>query len=121
MRLSAFDIFMRAIGGDAYQDVVDAALGADGRQMRDAGFFFTNELPAVRNWTLPAGDAARITQPTLIIAGELSPPRFHQACAIATDLLPGASTTVLPAVSHLMPLQDPAGLAAVIAGFADRH
>jgi pimeloyl-ACP methyl ester carboxylesterase len=58
--------------------------------------------------------------PTLIVQAADSPPRFHDACAVVADLLANAETTTLVGVSHLMPLQDPAGLGRVIAEFVGR-
>jgi pimeloyl-ACP methyl ester carboxylesterase len=119
---TAFDTFMRAVGGDGYRGVLDSALEADSyhQLVRDARFFFADELPAVRRWTLSDDDARRIEQPTLIVQAADSPPRFHDACAVVADLLANAETTTLVGVSHLMPLQDPAGLGRVIAEFVGR-
>ncbi len=120
---TAFDTFLRAVGGDDYRAVLDAALGVDAhdRLLRDARFFFADELPAVRGWAFSAEDARRIERPTLLVQGEDSPARFHDACAVVAGLLPDARTATLDGLGHLMPLQDPATLGRVVAEFVRRH
>lgn len=120
---TAFDLFMRSVGGDGYRAVLDAALGVDAheRLLRDARFFFADELPAVRQWALSAEDARRIEQPTLLVQGADSPTRFHDACTVVAGLLPDAQTVTQRGLGHLMPLQDPATLGRVIAEFVGRH
>ena len=85
------------------------------------GFFFADELPAVRGWAFSAEDARRIERPTLLVQGEDSPARFHDACTVVAGLLPDARTATLDGLGHLMPLQDPATLGRVIAEFVARH
>ncbi|MCI0686626.1 MAG: alpha/beta hydrolase [Sporichthyaceae bacterium] len=119
---TGFDIFMTAVGGKDYRRGLDTALGEESypRMIRDAQFFFGGELPAVRAWRLTDEDARRIQQPVLLVQGEGSPPRFHDACAILAGQLPNARIVTVPGVSHLLPLEDPAGFGRVIAEFV-RH
>jgi pimeloyl-ACP methyl ester carboxylesterase len=117
----ATDTFLRGIDGPAYRDVVTARLGEDAfdRVLRDAVFFFTDEVPAAVEWDLDAGLASQITVPTLIVTGGRSAAVTRvddETAAILAGMLPTARHVVLPGVSHSMPLQDPAALARLIAG-----
>jgi 3-oxoadipate enol-lactonase len=63
-------------------------------------------------------DLRRITQPTLVLAGDrdqLVPAAHSRSLA---DEIPGATWGVLPGVGHVSPLQSPATLAARIVAFA---
>ncbi len=50
-----------------------------------------------------SGDLSDVTQPTLIISGAESNPRFHQLAGRLVDVLPNATSTTLPNCSHLRP------------------
>ncbi len=123
---TAFDAFMRGVGGDDYRRVLEARLGPAGyeRAVRDAAFFFADEMPAVWEWQFEAVDAGRVRQPALIVEGGEShrlSPMTRQIIACAAALLPHAEVATLAGVNHLMPLQDPEAIARIIAAFARRH
>ena len=67
----AFDRFMRGIGGPGYPAVLAGPLGPGGLEIARAqsGFFFSDELPAIQEWVFGPGQAARITQPALVVLG----------------------------------------------------
>lgn len=123
---SAFDRFLRAVGGATYRAILDAALGPDGyeRALQESAFFFGDEVPAAQEWTFGPDEAARIQQPMLVVEGgetatvSTIPPESVQLLA---ELVSHAETGVLPGASHLMPLEDPGGVARIIAEFARRH
>ena len=50
-----------------------------------------------------SGDLSDLTQPTLIISGAQSNPRFHKLAQRLVDVLPNATSTTLPNCSHLRP------------------
>jgi 3-oxoadipate enol-lactonase len=65
------------------------------------------------------GDLARITAPTLVVAGELDshcPPRAGQTIA---DRIPGARLQVLPRAGHHLPLGRPRELCDALLEFLD--
>jgi pimeloyl-ACP methyl ester carboxylesterase len=117
---TAFDIFLRGVGGDGYRDTLRALLGDDGLAVaeRESAYFFADEMPALAAWTFGPEEAAAVRAPTLLVGGTHSPPRFAENIAILADMLPGAGTRVLPGADHLAPLARPADFAAVIADFA---
>lgn len=120
-----FDLFMRAVGGDHYREILSAALGSEGlaRAIR-ASAYFPDEAAAVWEWAFGLDEAARVTVPMLVVEGERTadvaviPP---ESVGLLAALVPHAETMVLQGVSHLMPLEDPRVVAELIAGFAQRN
>jgi pimeloyl-ACP methyl ester carboxylesterase len=120
----AFDRFMRGIGGPGYPAIITSQLGPDSLDVAraESEFFFTDEAPAVQEWAFGPGQAARITQPTLVLLGADSPrltPLMAETVQRLAAMLPRARTQTLPGCSHLMPLQQPAALAQLITRFID--
>ena len=112
---SAFDLFMRGIGGPDYPAVVASQLGSGGLDLAraESAFFFGDELAAVREWVFGPAQAARITQPTLVVQGADSArltPLVTETVQRVSAWLPDARTHILPDCSHLLPLEtaDPA-------------
>jgi len=123
---TAFDTFMRGVCGDGHRAVTEGRLGPTGyeRAVRDAAFFFRDELPAVLESRFDAAEAARVRQPVLIVEGGESArlgPLSHQITALATTLLPHAELATITGVNHQMPLQDPDAVGKIIATFARQH
>jgi pimeloyl-ACP methyl ester carboxylesterase len=123
---AAYDRFMRGVCGDQHRAVTEGRLGPRGyeRAVRDASFFFRDEMPAVLESRFGAAEAARIRQPVLIVEGGESArlgPLSGQITALATTLLSRADVLTIPGVNHQMPLQDPDAVGRVIADFARRH
>jgi len=124
---TAFDTFMRGVGGDSYRGVLEGRLGPDGyhRAVREAASFFRNELPAVVESQFGEAEARCVRQPVLVVEGGEQPARLvplaRQITDRATVLLPHADVVTLAGVSHMMPLQDPDAVGRVVATFARRH
>ena len=116
---TAFDMFMRVTCADDYRTALRTALGPDGLQRaeRDCGFFFRDEFHAVGEWSLPAPDASRISQPVLLVQGGASSP----IVSTLAEMLPDAQTTTIAGADHLLPLRDPATLAGIAAAFVTKH
>jgi pimeloyl-ACP methyl ester carboxylesterase len=122
---AAADTFLRGVMGDAYRDHVRNRLGdrAHHQLVRDAEFFFTDEIRAAHEWQINAAAAARITLPTLLVYGGETW-RQTRACAeTATQLaqmLPSADLLEIPGLNHAMPLEDPPAIAHLIATTVNR-
>lgn len=116
---TAFDTFMRVVCAQDYRTVLLTALGPDGLQRaeRDCGFFFRDEFHAVGEWSLPAPDASRISQPVLLVQLGTSSP----IVSTLAEMLPDAQTTTVAGADHLLPLRDPATLAGIAAAFVTKH
>jgi pimeloyl-ACP methyl ester carboxylesterase len=121
-RGGAFDRFMRGIGGPGYPATVTGQLGPGSLDIAraESAFFFADEAPAVQEWDFGPGQAARITQPALLVLGADSPrlaPLLAETVQRLSAMLPHARTQTLSGCSHLMPLQQPASLARLITAF----
>jgi pimeloyl-ACP methyl ester carboxylesterase len=122
---TGFERFMTAVGGPHYREVLERGLGREGheRAMRQSAFF-PDEARAVWEWRFEASDAERIDTPMLLVQGERTaalsavPP---ESVALLAAMVPHAEVADLAGASHLMPLEDPIGVARLIADFARRH
>jgi pimeloyl-ACP methyl ester carboxylesterase len=119
----AFDLFLRGVGGDRYQEVLRDRFGDHGlaEAEREAACFFADELPALAAWTFGPAEAARVTAPALLICGAESRPWFRENAAILAEMLPDAHTETLSDLDHLAPLTHPAELASAIGEFVGRR
>jgi pimeloyl-ACP methyl ester carboxylesterase len=120
---SAFDIFMSGICAPDYRSVMEAALGRESlaRAERDAQFFFADEISAVNQWTFTPVEAARVSQPLLLLLGGGSPVAVHEIGARLAALVPSTEAGIVPAADHLLPLRDPITLAQLVSAFLKRE
>jgi pimeloyl-ACP methyl ester carboxylesterase len=114
---TAFDIFMRGVGGDGYRKPLTECLGDDGvvEAERESAYFFADELPAVGLWSFGSAEAERISVPVLLISGSETRPWFPDNIEVLAAMLPNARRATVPGTDHLLPLTHPHLLAAVIA------
>jgi len=124
-RTTAVDTWLSGVCGPGYRTVMDRALPAAVDQaVRDADTFFGQELPAVRAWPFDQSQAGRITQPVLLVLGERSAdvsPAFGRRHDLLLSWLPAAEPFVLPDATHLLHVQNPAGMADRLAQFFADH
>jgi pimeloyl-ACP methyl ester carboxylesterase len=122
---AAIDTWMRGVCGPNYRDAFDRALpGAFDQAIADADTFFTQELPALRDWTFGPADAGRVTQPALVVLGGLSNQvntTFEQRYELLLAWLPHAEPFVLPDATHLLHVHNPHGMAEGLAAFFANH
>jgi pimeloyl-ACP methyl ester carboxylesterase len=120
---TAFDIFMRGVCAEDYQAAMVPSLGPESieRAVRDAQYFFADEMPAVAEWTFSTTEAAPITTPVLVVLGGASPPAVHDIATRLVNLVPHAETLTIPCGDHLLPLRRPAELARIAAEFTRRR
>ena len=118
----AFDTWMAGVAAD-YRMVLEASLGPDGYRhaVTQSRFFFRDELPAVREWALDRDRAASLAQPVLLILGGKSPNNFRDMVVLLAGILRRVEVSEVDGSGHLLPLQDPDGLAKLITDFATRH
>lgn len=124
-RAAAVDIWLHGVCGQDYRTVMDEVLpGAADRAVSDAETFFGQELPALREWSFDRSHAERITQPVLLVlgarSGEVSA-AFGQRHELLLAWLPCAESFVLPDATHLLHVQNPAGMAGGLARFLAAH
>jgi non-heme chloroperoxidase len=66
-------------------------------------------------------DAKKIKAPTLLLAGELSPPMFHHIARELQRYIPKAECSVIPKSSHMMQSGNPEAYNAQVLSFLSRH
>lgn len=122
---TAFDHFMTAVCGSHYRLVMERVLGVNGYEqaVRESAFF-PDELAAAGEWAFGAAEAGAISAPMLLVDGgttaDVAAVRPESVARLAA-MVPHAEVAVLADASHLMPLEDPSGVARLIAGFARKH
>jgi pimeloyl-ACP methyl ester carboxylesterase len=122
---TATELFMTGVCGPSYADVIRERLGAyAGRVLEhEARTFFSQEGPAAVSWRPEPAALAGIRVPTLLVTGDagLQITRAHQETTdLLAQILPNARALALPDLGHLMPLEDPAAIASLIADFGRR-
>jgi pimeloyl-ACP methyl ester carboxylesterase len=121
-KAAAVDIFFQGVFGPGYRAALDHGLpGAFEQAVADADAFFTQEMPALWQWPFTEDDAHRIQQPALAVLGTASPAIFAERHKLLLHWLPNAEPLDLPGLTHLLHIQDPAAVAAVLTGFFARH
>ena len=114
----AIDVWMRGVCGDGYREPLERVLpGAVEQAVADADTFFGQELPAVMQWAFGAEEAARVTQPALALVGERSIVVFHERRDLLLEWLPHAQPFELPGATHLLQVENPAGMAEALMAF----
>jgi pimeloyl-ACP methyl ester carboxylesterase len=117
----AMDAFMRGVVDPDYERVLDRALGSwreDALKGTDA--FFQTDQPALQAWRFERPEAARVEQPALLFLGGNSTRVNAIREPVHTTLLswlPNAEGHTLEGASHLLPLQKPVRIAALLTAF----
>jgi len=91
---------------------------------RDANELFAFESPGWFDWQFGPDEARAIRQPVLsVLGGENDKPgtRFQEVHRFLLETMPNSVGVVLPGMEHMMHMQDPLAVAAVLAGFWERH
>ena len=118
----AIDTWCRGVFGEDYRDALEHGLpGALERAAADADAFFAQELPAVRAWSFGRDEAQRIGQPALLVLGEDSVATFAERRELLLSWLLNVQPFDLPGATHLLHVQNPAGMADALAAFFARH
>ena len=121
-KAAAVDIFFRGVFGPGFRAALDRGLpGAFEQAVADADAFFTQAMPALRQWPFTEDDARRIRQPALAVLGTASPAIFAERHKLLLHWLPNAEPLDLPGLTHLLHAQDPAAVADGLTGFLTRH
>jgi pimeloyl-ACP methyl ester carboxylesterase len=121
-KTAAVDTFLRGVFGPGYRPRLDRRLpDAFDQAVADADAFFAQELPALQAWAFGEDDARRVVQPVLLVLGERTTPTFPERRELLLSWLPNAELLDLPAASHLLHGDNPAGAAEGLAAFFARH
>jgi pimeloyl-ACP methyl ester carboxylesterase len=124
-KAGAIDTFLQGVCGPDYRAILDQTLpGAFEQHVVDADIFFSQEMPALQQWSFTKEDARRITQPVLAVIGEKSlpfDPIWRERQELLLTWLPNAEPFVLPEAGHLLQIQNPRGMAEGLAAFFIRR
>jgi pimeloyl-ACP methyl ester carboxylesterase len=121
-RTGAIDTWCRGVFGPDYLGPLEQGLpGALDQAVAAADTFFTQELPAVQQWSFTQEDAGRVTQPVLAVLGEHTAPTFRERRDLLLAWLPNVEAFDLPDATHLLHAQNPRGMAEGLADFFARH
>jgi pimeloyl-ACP methyl ester carboxylesterase len=116
-RAGAVDTFARGVFGPGYRGPLEAGLpGLFEQAVADADAFFTQELPALQEWSFGEEEASRVTQPALAVLGTNTSPTFPGRVELLMSWLPNVELFELPA-THLLHLQKPRELAEALSSF----
>lgn len=118
----AVDRWCEGVFGAGYRAPLERGLpGSVEQAVADADAFYTQELPALQQWSFTQQEASRIPHPVLIVVGERSVPTFAERRELLLSWLPDAEPFDLPDASHLLHLENPRGTAECLAAFFARH
>jgi pimeloyl-ACP methyl ester carboxylesterase len=118
----AVDTWFRGVFGEGYREALEQGLpGAFDEAVAGTDTFFTQELPALQQWSFTREDAGRVTCPALLVLGERTAPTFPERRDLLLAWLPNAEPFDLPRATHLLHVQNPRGAAEALAGFFARH
>jgi pimeloyl-ACP methyl ester carboxylesterase len=121
-KTGAVETFFTGVFGSDYQDALEQGLpGAFEEGVAHADAFFTQELPAVQQWSFTQEEASRIVQPVLVVCGEHSASTFPERCDLLLAWLPNVEPFELEGATHLLHVQNPKGMAEALASFFSRH
>ncbi len=119
------DEFFQPRFGSGYRALLDRILpGAFSQAVADAGTWFEQESPTLREWDFGEAELRRVTQPVLAVHGEDSAalwPRFGETHRLLLASLPQAEGFTLPGATHLLHAQNPRDMAEALAAFFTRH
>jgi pimeloyl-ACP methyl ester carboxylesterase len=98
--------------------------GAFAQAVADAVTWFEREASGQLGWHFGETEVRRIGQPTLSVLGGESDAlwsRFGETHRLLLEWLPHAEGFVLPGATHFMQIENPRGVAEVLAAFWARH
>jgi pimeloyl-ACP methyl ester carboxylesterase len=120
---AALETFLETRAGEAFRGVLDWLLrtGEFDQAVADADTFLRVEMPAAYRWEFTPEHAKGVRQPVLSILGQHSPERAQRVHQVLQRWVPQTETLVLANADHALPLMDPPGIAAAVAGWCARN
>ncbi|HET7668031.1 MAG TPA: alpha/beta hydrolase [Mycobacterium sp.] len=119
---AAADTWARGVFGTGYRAPLERGLqGLFEEILSCADTFFSQELPALQQWSFTDADAHRVTPPVLAVVGENSAPTFRERRDLLLAWLPRVEPVDLPGATHLLHIERPHEVAEVLSSFFARH
>lgn len=116
----AVELFGNNVFGPGWQALVEQAVPGGVEQAFSSVDTFMREMATVQEWQYGPRQAAWLRQPVLSMVGERSQPFMREGRALLHSWIPQAEDFD-PQSTHLLQMQDPAGVARGLAGFFARH
>jgi pimeloyl-ACP methyl ester carboxylesterase len=115
----ALDAVMTALGDPDYRRHIERNMppGAFDAIVKQVRPLLDYDLPAMREWSFGAAEAARVRQPLLAVVGARTFACMRAAFAQAVALLPQAQTYELPEATHLLMIMNARDMAERLAAF----
>ncbi len=121
-RVGAYDELLLATGGPHYRLVLDTLLpGAYEQAVADLDCYFAAEQASVAAWRFTRDEAARLTQPVLLVLGTKTTGWFVEGNELLRRWLPHAATAEIPGASHLLEITHPRAVAETLGAFFAAH
>ena len=121
-RATALDQFMTGLMGPDWRGDLERHVPGGVAQLdRDAGTFFSTDLPALLAWRFAKEDADRIDQPVLYVGGTDSGPWFAESRRRVLEWLPQAEDVIIDGADHSLAVTHAPQLAAAVTTFLRRH
>ena len=118
---AAVDGFWSFVGGpDWREDVRRTVPGAPEQAVVDAAAAFDSDIPSAPAWRFGAQQAAAITRPVLHVLGCDTLPVFRAGAELLCSGLPQVERATLHGANHLLHVQQPEVVAALVADFVSR-
>lgn len=120
-RAKAVHLFMRTATSSAWRAETEKHVpGAAARAEVDAAATFHIDLPALRRWDFSTV-RDRLSQPTLLLVGELSKDRVRPASNMLREAVPSSEYAVIEGSDHSLQTTRPEAVAPVIVEFLRRQ
>lgn len=116
---AAEDLFL---GSPAERTVLEAAIpGSLEQAVRDMDTYFRYEVPAHEQWAFGPREATVVAGPALYVGADDSPPLYDEIRATLSTWIPAIETVRVPETTHLLHVQRPAEVAAILRRFFERN
>jgi pimeloyl-ACP methyl ester carboxylesterase len=117
--------FLAVVSGlpwEEYVQLIEQRVpGGVGQAIADADTFFTVEVPALAGWGFSADSATGIGCPVLSVQGAATHAFFRDGRLLLRRWFPNLEYADVPDGGHLLPLENPGGVAAALAEYFARH
>jgi pimeloyl-ACP methyl ester carboxylesterase len=121
---AAVDAFLEARWAGYREPLNRLVPGGFDQAVRDSAGQFAHELPGLLGWEFGEDEARQVAMPALSILGganDTPGTRFQESHRFLLATLPNAEGAVMPGLEHMLHIQAPEQVAAILAGFWRRH
>jgi pimeloyl-ACP methyl ester carboxylesterase len=122
-KAAAVEVILEMLGGDDNWKIrLEGELpGATNQAVADADAFFLAEFLGAGSWAFTREHAEVLPHPILTVVGERSNEFFRRCCELLGEWVPHAEDAEIFNATHLLQIDEPAAMAAVLGSFFARH